>query len=314
MRISEIIQDKACEDVSADMIMHFGNPQDGVIEFPAKVEGGVVEVGYFFGSAKPKNIIDISSQLGCLSRCSFCEVGQERFGRNLTANEIYEQAVLMLQIASLSGVDIDSIKHKVSIAKTGEPLFNPSLTSALEKLATLPVSFKISTIFPDSKQSKENYDHIVEFASDYSEPVQLQVSLISTSEDYRKSTAGINVVGFNDLREAGELWRNKVPNPRKVNLSLILTEQVPCSVKDVRGFFPSDLFRFRFRPYVPTDNGTKNSLSKISLARFDQIKDEFQQAGYDVGEWATPTPTEQRFGLAANVTRRRYLNMLHGKI
>ena len=63
---------------------------------------------------------------------------------------------------------------------------------------------------------------------------------------------------------------------------------------------------------MPTENGQRNLLQKIDEERMKRIKESFEEKGYDVGDWATPTSMEQKFGLAGNVTRRRYLQMIQG--
>ncbi|MBI4450996.1 radical SAM protein, partial [Candidatus Woesearchaeota archaeon] len=253
-----------------------------------------------------KNIIDISSQVGCPMQCVFCELGQEKFARNLTAQEMFDQVKLMLSIAEQYGAATAKTPHKVTIAKTGEPLLNPDITQGLEKIAAYGYSFKISTVFPHACQKR--LEAVADFASHYAQPVQLQISLISASEEYRSKSAGSGAACFDEIRAGAQYWHDKNP-ARKVNLSLILTEDVPCRVQDVKSVFPAELFRFRFRNYVPTKNGDNANLRTMTRERFEQVLAEFRETGYDVNEAATPTPTELRFGLAANVTRRRYLDM-----
>lgn len=299
--------------IQKDMVWQFGDAHDGVIEIPALTcDAGVVEIGYYYGDLKPKNIIGISTQIGCPSKCTFCELGEERFGRNLTSVEMYEQVVLMLKTASQYGIDINAVQHKVSVAKTGEPLFNDALVSGLEKIAEFPFSSKISTVFPAAQRCMENFRTAAHFAAQSTEAVQMQISLISTSEEYRRKTAGIEVTPLKEICKAGEYWRTLNLYGRKVNLSLILSEDVPCDAQVASQILPPELFHFRFRNYVPTQNGRNHGLIPITADRMVGIKQEFAGHGYDVGDAATPTVTEQKFSLAANVTRKRYLQIVQG--
>lgn len=310
-KLSEIIGNYSCRSISSDYITKFGDARDGVIEFVALTEDNhLAEVGYFYGDAKPKNIVDISTQVGCPSQCVFCAIGKRKFVRDLNPLEMYEQAVFMLQLARHFGVDIDAIPHKIDLAKTGEPLFNLHLITGIEKLAQFPVSFKLSTIFPDNSVARKNYEALAKFASNYKEPFQMQVSLISTSESFRQGCSKTKLLSFRDIVRAGELWHTLNPKGRKVNLSLILSQDNPCEVNDILGIFPPELFRFRFRPYVVTGNGKANNLNVLSQERLDKIKRQFEDEGYEVGDWAIPTATEQKFGLASNVTLERYLALI----
>jgi adenine C2-methylase RlmN of 23S rRNA A2503 and tRNA A37 len=310
--LSDIVRNHEVTTITKDLVMQFGNPKDGAIEFAGVTKDGIIETGYFYGDDKPKNIVVISSQIGCPGRCSFCELGDEKFIRSLTPNELYDQVILMLQQADQYSIDIDSIKHKVSLAKSGEPLFNKKIVEGLEKIAKLSVSFKVSTVFP--RGVIKNFQRVADFASSYTKPIQLQISLISTSEEYREKASGIRPASFREIQKAADYWKSKNPEGRKINMSLILTADVPCDANDIYNLFPPDLFRFRFRNYVPTEKGANNSLDTITKSGFEQIKANFKEKGYDVGEWATPTPIEQRFCLASNVTRRRYLKMVKGEI
>ncbi len=313
--LTELVGTDCPSALTKDLVMQFGDHHDGVIEIPALTQdGGLIEVGYYYGDAKPKNIVSISAQVGCPSQCAFCELGTEAFGRDLTAFEMYDQVAMMLQVASQHGIDVDAIEHKVNFAKTGEPLFNRNLVEALELISQLFLSFKVSTVFPRSAKTMKNFRNIADFASQYAKSVQIQISLISTSEECRRKLAGIPVALLSEIREAAEYWRERNPNGRKINASLILSEDTPCDVNDVVDILPPDLVRFRFRPCIETKNAKEHGLATMTDATIRQVKEAFADSGYkEVGDWATPTPTEQRFGLVSNVTRRRYAEMIAGR-
>ena len=69
----------------------------------------------------------LSSQSGCPLTCSFCATGQMRFGRNLTASEILDQALYFRRIGP--------VDHAVFMGM-GEPMMN--LEAVLEACAALP--------------------------------------------------------------------------------------------------------------------------------------------------------------------------------
>lgn len=302
------------QKISKDLVWQFGDSHDGTIEFVGIIQGGYIETGYFYGDDKSKNILVISSQIGCPSRCSFCNAGNQPFVRNLSAQEIYEQVVLILQQASQYGFDLDSIEHKVNYAKSGDPLFNPEFTRGIERIGEFNFSYKVSTVFPAGNQTMERFRQIADFAAAYTNNVQIQISLISTSERYRNKVADIRLASFADIKRAAEYWRDKNPNGRKINFSLILTEEDPVNVDEVYNIFPPELFRFRFRNYMPTEHGTSQGLETITRERFERIMDRFRKKGYEVGTWATPTPMEKRFRLASNVTLARYRKIISGQI
>jgi 23S rRNA (adenine2503-C2)-methyltransferase len=69
----------------------------------------------------------VSSQSGCPLTCSFCATGQMKFGRNLTASEILDQALYFRRITE--------VDHCVFMGM-GEPLMN--LDNVLEACRRLP--------------------------------------------------------------------------------------------------------------------------------------------------------------------------------
>jgi len=292
-----------------DAVLFFGDRDDGVIGLPGLThDGHVIEISYFFGLTRPKNIIVISSQVGCPLGCSFCEL--DGFVRNLTARELHDQARLMIGEAFRYGFDPTGTPHKVTVADSGEPLLNPFLVSGLESLRDLPVSFKVSTVLPAARAAWRNLERLADFAAGYERPVQLQISLISTSEERRLRSCRGRIAGFDRVREAGELWRSRNPRGRQVNLSLIVTDDMPCEAARVVRIFPPELFRFRFREYVPTRHGAAAGHVAVSPERLRRIKRDFASRGYQVGDWASPSPVERRFGLAANTIRRMYLEAI----
>ena len=298
--------------VTKDLVMIYGDRDDGVIGIPAlTVDGQVIEVSYFFGRKHPKNIIAISSQAGCPMRCAFCELGAARFARSLTAQEMRDQTELALEEAARYGFDRDKTPHKINVANSGEPLLNTELVGGLSLIGGLPKTIKVSTVFPDARIAWENFERLAEYACGLKEQVvQIQISLISTSEKERLSLSGGKVAGFEKIRQAAELWRSKNPQGRKINLSLMLTDRMACDIRGLSSLFPPRLFRLRLREYVPSSNGESRGLRIVTPIRLSSLANEAQALGYEAGDWASPTPTERKFGLAANAIRQQYLDML----
>ena len=85
--------------------------------------------------------ICLSSQSGCPLTCTFCATGQMKFGRNLTASEILDQALHFRRIGA--------VDHAVFMGM-GEPMMNlDSVLAACERLPDLGIAHRrtaISTI------------------------------------------------------------------------------------------------------------------------------------------------------------------------
>lgn len=300
--------------LDTDSAKAFGDHNDGVIEYAAIVErGGVIEAGYYYGSAKPKSIVKVSTQVGCPMRCTFCNLGEESFGRNLTEEEIYQQVALTLQFAEQHGVPSTGLPHKVNFAGSGESLLNPNLIPSITRLRSHGLSFKVSTVFPSSLAARRNFEELAKFAGEnaHDTVIQIQVSLISTDPAFRSRSAGGHVANLAQIREAAELWRSYKPAREQINLSLILADQTPVDPHAIKDLFPPEHFRFRFRNYVPSENGISQGLNPMPENTISVIKRTFRDIGYYVGDEATPTGTEQAHSLASNNTRRSEMNRLN---
>lgn len=83
----------------------------------------------------------VSSQVGCNAKCAFCASGKAGFQRNLTKNEIVEQALLINQILAEKG---ESISHIVFMGM-GEPLENLDAVLFAVEMLTDSKAFALSS-------------------------------------------------------------------------------------------------------------------------------------------------------------------------
>lgn len=288
----------------------FGNDDDGVIEIVTRVQDGTgtSEAGCYYGKKTHPNypIFGISVATGCRMRCTFCNTRLQP-GRSLRVTEMVDQTNLILREALQHGVSIDAnYGIKINIAKTGESLENPHLTDAMRQLLELdmPVRFKVATVFPAGKNAQQNLTQLTELAASIQATIQMQISLISTDEDYRKATAG-PVASFQEIANAALHWRSKNPPRSQWNLSLILAEETPCNPADIVDIFPPEHFQIRPRDCIATEEAINNNLTPISEKRHQQICAALREAGYTVSLAGRPTTTEKDNRLAANATRSR---------
>jgi 23S rRNA (adenine2503-C2)-methyltransferase len=80
----------------------------------------------------------LSSQSGCPLTCTFCATGQMRFGRNLTASEIVDQALHFRRV--------EPVDHAVFMGM-GEPMMNlDAVLSACDRLPDLGITARRTAI------------------------------------------------------------------------------------------------------------------------------------------------------------------------
>jgi 23S rRNA (adenine2503-C2)-methyltransferase len=80
-----------------------------------------------------RNSLCLSSQSGCPLTCTFCATGQMRFGRNLSASEIVDQALHFRRLAADAG---DGAPDHAVFMGMGEPMMN--LDAVLGACSRLP--------------------------------------------------------------------------------------------------------------------------------------------------------------------------------
>lgn len=312
IRSSEFFSQQGIKNLTynPEQVKAFGTNEDGVIELVTKTaEQGVSESGIYFGSVTHPDypVFAISSATGCQMRCLFCDLGALPAGKNLNTDEIFEQLSIIGKEAVLRGVNIDD-GFKVNFAKTGESLFNPSVSQAIQQMTQKieGIRFKVSSVFPASKIALKNFELMANMAGNCPTSIQIQASLISTSEEYRQKTAG-KVASFSQISEMASFWRSKSPRRSQFNLSMILSEETPCDPSDILPYFDPEHFRIRLRDCIPTDAAQNSGLKVITEERFQDIYNQFTQAGYFVSLDGRPTETERTHSLASNATRRNIL-------
>jgi 23S rRNA (adenine2503-C2)-methyltransferase len=120
----------------------------------------------------------VSSQSGCPLTCTFCATGQMRFGRNLTAPEILDQA---LHFRRLEAVD-----HLVFMGM-GEPGLNiDAVLAACARLPDLGITHRRTTI------STVGWIPAIARITDSGLPVRLAVSLHAPDDALRSQLMPVN--------------------------------------------------------------------------------------------------------------------------
>src|ERR1700716_1380434 len=105
---------------------HESHASDGTVKALFRTHDGHPVEAVLMRYRDGRRSICLSSQSGCPLTCTFCATGQMRFGRNLTASEILDQA---LHFRRLGPVD-----HAVFMGM-GEPMMNlDNVLPACERL------------------------------------------------------------------------------------------------------------------------------------------------------------------------------------
>jgi 23S rRNA (adenine2503-C2)-methyltransferase len=204
--------------------------------------------------------ICVSSQSGCPLTCSFCATGQMRFGRNLTASEILDQALHFRRL--------EPVNHCVFMGM-GEPMLNlDHVLGAARRLPELGITNRRTTIstvgwLPGLKR----------FVDEVDEPIRLALSLHAADPALRSELMPVNeryrledVIA--ECRRYVELRR------RKVFVEYVLLAGVNDRVDhaaQLARLLDRNAFKVNLIPYNPT--GAFEGSSRAAISEFKAVLD-----------------------------------------
>ena len=120
----------------------------------------------------------LSSQSGCPLTCTFCATGQMKFGRNLSADEILDQALHFRRV--------EAIDHVVFMGM-GEPTMNiDAVLAACERLPDLGVTHRRTAI------STVGWVPGIDRLAECEMPVSLALSLHAPNDGLRSQLMPVN--------------------------------------------------------------------------------------------------------------------------
>jgi 23S rRNA (adenine2503-C2)-methyltransferase len=207
-----------------------------------------------------RHSICVSSQSGCPLTCTFCATGQMRFGRNLTASEILDQALHFRRI--------EPIDHCVFMGM-GEPMLN--LDAALAAARLLPdvgITHRRTTI-----STVGWLPGLRRFVDEVEEPVRLALSLHAADPALRSQLMPVNDrYPLEDV--VAECRRYVERRHRKVFVEYVMLAGVNDRVEQatqLARLLDAKAFKVNLIPYNPT--GAYEGSSRTAIAAFKGVLD-----------------------------------------
>jgi 23S rRNA (adenine2503-C2)-methyltransferase len=200
----------------------------------------------------------LSSQSGCPLTCTFCATGQMRFGRNLTAWEIVDQALHFRRR--------EPVNHAVYMGM-GEPFLNvdPVLESA-RRLPDLGITHRRTTI-----STVGWLPGLRCFVDEVVEPIRLALSLHAAEPALRSELMPVNDrYPLEDV--LAECHRYVALRRRKVFVEYVMLSGVNDSPTDARALaslLDARSFKVNLIPYNPT--GLYDGSSRDAIERFKNV-------------------------------------------
>jgi 23S rRNA (adenine2503-C2)-methyltransferase len=204
----------------------------------------------------------VSSQSGCPLTCTFCATGTMRFGRNLTASEILDQALHFRRK--------EAVNHAVFMGM-GEPLMNlDHVLAACERFPDIGIAH--SNIGVSTVGWIPGIDRMAEEGP----PVRLALSLHAADESLRSELMPVNDrYPLSDVLDACMRWHQL--RRRDVFVEYLMLEGVndryeqAMELADV--LEPRRAFKVNLIPYNPTGSGYTGS-GRDAIAAFRSALEE----------------------------------------
>jgi 23S rRNA (adenine2503-C2)-methyltransferase len=203
----------------------------------------------------------LSSQSGCPLTCTFCATGQMKFGRNLTASEILDQALHFRRRA-----DVD---HAVFMGM-GEPMMNlPNVLAACQRLPDLGITHRRTAI------STVGWVPGIEALAAQPMPIRLALSLHAAEDALRSQ-----IMAVNDRYPIAEVLaacrRFYAAKRRRVFVEYVMlagvNDRYAQALALARALDPR-IFKVNLIPYNPT--GPYEGSTRDAIAAFKAVLEEY---------------------------------------
>jgi 23S rRNA (adenine2503-C2)-methyltransferase len=199
----------------------------------------------------------LSSQSGCPLTCTFCATGQMKFGRNLSADEILDQALHFRRV--------EPIDHVVFMGM-GEPTMNiDEVLAACERLPDLGVTHRRTAI------STVGWVPGIDRLAGCEMPVALALSLHAPNDELRSRLMPVNDrYPLADVLSACERYRER--RRRRVFVEYVMLDSVndkPEHARELAALLDPRGYKVNLIPYNPT--GAYDGSSPERIERFRAI-------------------------------------------
>ena len=263
------------------------------LQTEARSDDGTVKALFHTGDGRPieavlmryrdgRRSVCVSSQSGCPLTCKFCATGSMKFGRNLSADEILDQALHFRRV--------EPIDHVVFMGM-GEPTMNlDAVLGACERLPELGVSHRRTAI------STVGWVPGIDAITECEMPISLALSLHAPNDELRSELMPVNDrYPLAEVLAACERYRAR--RRRKVFVEYVMLAGVndrPEHARQLAGLLDFRVYKVNLIPYNPT--GSFNGSAPEEIERFRAIL------------------AEHRIGATVRLTRGRDIDAACGQL
>jgi 23S rRNA (adenine2503-C2)-methyltransferase len=241
-------------------VEHEAHASDGTLKALFRTREGHPVEAVLMRYRDGRRSVCLSSQSGCPLTCTFCATGQMRFGRNLSASEILDQALHFRRI--------EPINHVVFMGM-GEPMLNiDSVLKAARSLPDLGVTHRRTTI-----STVGWLPGLRRFVDEVEEPIRLALSLHAPNDALRSELMPVNDrYPLEDV--LAECRRYSKLRGRKVFVEYVMLGGVNDRVEqaaELAKLLDPRIFKVNLIPYNPT--GAFDGSTRSGIAAFKAVLD-----------------------------------------
>ena len=239
---------------------HEARARDGTVKALFRTDDGRPVEAVLMRYRDGRRSLCLSAQSGCPLTCTFCATGQMRFGRNLTASEIIDQA---LHFRRMTGVD-----HAVFMGM-GEPMLNlDEVLAACERLPDIGITARRTTI------STVGWIPGIERLTTHERAIRLALSLHAAEPGLRSELMPVNDRYPLDqvLASCRSYWEHK---HRRVFVEYVMLAGVNDSVGQAHQLADAldpKVFKVNLIPYNPTGSTFEGSSPNAVEAFKDTLR------------------------------------------
>jgi len=240
---------------------HEAHARDGTVKALFRTADGRPLEAVLMSYRDGRRSLCLSSQSGCPLTCSFCATGQMRFGRNLTAWEIIDQALHFRRTAG-------PVDHAVFMGM-GEPMMNlDNVLEACERLPDIGITHRRTAI------STVGWIPGIERLTAERMPLRLALSLHAADDTLRTQLMAVNErYPVADVIAACEAFYER--KRRRVFIEYVMLAGVNdgyAQAAQLAALLDPRAFKVNLIPYNPTESGYSGSSPKAIAAFRDELE------------------------------------------
>ena len=222
-------------------VQHEAESRDGTVKTLFRTHDGHPVEAVLMRYRDGRRSLCLSSQSGCPLTCTFCATGQMRFGRNLTASEILDQALHFRRI--------EQVDHAVFMGM-GEPMLNvDAVLEAARRLPEIGITHRRTTI-----STVGWIPGLTRFVDEVEEPIRLALSLHAAEPALRSQLMPVNE-RYPLADVLAECRRYYALRHRRVFVEYVMLAGVNDRVEQARALaavLDPKVFKVNLIPYNPT--------------------------------------------------------------